>query len=77
MNTGACPNKKCDEFIDYDSIKEFPTKCNRCNEDITEKHYQNFKEIMQTTRSHLEELKMSDVTCKCWWYCHFNSTHYL
>lgn len=65
MNTGACPNKKCDDFIVYDSINGFPIKCSRCSEEITEKHYQQFKEIMQATRAHLDSLKMSNVACKC------------
>lgn len=64
MNTGACPNRRCDEFIDFYSNNAFPTKCIRCREEITEKHHQQFKEIMQATRAHLDSLKMSDVACK-------------
>lgn len=64
MNTGACPNKKCDEFIEFSAINSFPTKCIRCTEEITEKHYQQFKDIMQATRSHLDSLKMSNIACK-------------
>lgn len=64
MNAAACPNQKCDEFIEFDSINGLPTKCNRCNEKITEKHYQQFKEITQATRLHLDSLKMSNVACK-------------
>lgn len=63
MNTGACPNRKCDEFIDFDAIAQFPTKCIKCSEEITGKHHQQFKDIMQATRSHLDALKMSNVAC--------------
>lgn len=64
MNAGACPNQKCDAFIEYNSINKLPSKCSKCSEQITEKDYQQFKDIMQATRSHLDSLKMSNVACK-------------
>lgn len=64
MNAGACPNPKCSEYIDFDSIKMYPTKCKKCGEEITEKHYQHFKDIMNATRTHLDSLKMSNIACK-------------
>lgn len=64
MNSGACPNAKCNEFIDFDSIKIFPTKCKKCDEHITEKHNQHYKDIMYATRMHLDTMKMSSVACK-------------
>lgn len=68
MNAGACPNKKCNEFIDFDSVNTFPLKCKKCNERISEKHYQHFKEIVNASRIHLDSLKMSNVACKCCLY---------
>lgn len=64
MNAGACPNAKCQEFINFDSIKSYPAKCPKCDERITEKDNQCFKDIMQTTRMHLDSMKMSSVACK-------------
>lgn len=64
MNAGACLNAKCTEYIDYDSIKIYPTKCQKCNELITKKNYQQFKEILNTTKTHLDSLKSSSVACK-------------
>lgn len=64
MNAGACPNAKCSEYIDFDSIKTYPAKCRKCDEEITENQYQHFKDIMSATRSHLDGMKMSNVACK-------------
>ncbi|XP_031626334.1 histone-lysine N-methyltransferase SMYD3 [Contarinia nasturtii] len=61
MNAGACPNAKCQAFISFDTIKSYPTKCAKCNECISEKDAQRFKDIMQTTRMHLDSMKMSSV----------------
>lgn len=64
MNAGACPNAKCAEFIDFESMTTFPTKCKTCDEVITEKHCQHFKDMMYATRMHLDKMKMSSVACK-------------
>lgn len=65
MNAGACPNfVRCNEFIDFESVKKYPTKCQRCDERITNKHYQQYKDIMLQTRMHLDSMKMASVACK-------------
>lgn len=64
MNAGACSNAKCTEFIDFDSIKTFASKCRTCDEPITRRNYQRYQDVMSATRHHLDSLKMSDVACK-------------
>lgn len=64
MNAGACPNAKCSEFIDFDTQKSYPTKCKKCDEPITENHYQHYADIMHATKMHLDTMKMSSVACK-------------
>lgn len=66
MNAGACANKQCNEYIDFDSIGAYPTSCKKCGERITESHHRQFKEIMSATRMHLDKMKMSSVACKIW-----------
>ncbi|XP_055307325.1 histone-lysine N-methyltransferase SMYD3 isoform X1 [Sitodiplosis mosellana] len=61
MNAGACSNAKCNEFIDFESLKKYPTNCKKCDERITAKHYQQFKDVMHATRMHLDSMKMSSV----------------
>lgn len=81
MNAGACPNEKCNEFIDFESIEAYPTNCKRCSERITETHHQHFKEILNMTQMHLDKMKLSSVACKFWYQIfhlpledHVNST---
>lgn len=64
MNAGACPNEKCNEYIDFELLKKYPANCMKCDESITLSHYQQFKDIMQATRMHLDSMKMSSVACK-------------
>ena len=65
MNAGACPNfVRCNECIDFESLKKYPTKCKRCDERITTKHYQQYKDIMSQTLMHLDSMKMASVACK-------------
>lgn len=64
MDAGACPNTKCHESINFESLKNYPTNCKKCDERITVKHYQNFKDIMHATRMHLDSMKMSSIACK-------------
>lgn len=64
MNAGACPNQKCDAFIEFNSINKFPVKCSKCSEEVSENDHQQFKEIMHATRVHLDSLKSSKVACK-------------
>lgn len=64
MNAGACPNAKCNEFIDFQSTKKYPIKCMRCDEVITEEHHQKYMDIMHASRMHLDSMKMSSFACK-------------
>lgn len=64
MNAGACTNPKCNEYIDIESCKRFPIKCEKCDETITEKHYQLYKDIMHATRMHLDTMQTSSTACK-------------
>lgn len=67
MNAGACPNEKCNEYIDFKSIEAYPTNCKRCSERITKAHHQHFKEILNMTQMHLDKMKLSSVACKFWY----------
>lgn len=64
MKAGACPNAKCMEAVNFESIKAFPTKCNQCGERILEHHNQQFKDVMDATRMHLDNMKTSSIACK-------------
>lgn len=64
MNAAACLNKKCDAFIDFNTKPEFPMKCNKCDQSITAKHYEAFKDMVSVTREHLDKMKVSSMACK-------------
>lgn len=63
MNAAACANKKCTELIDFKTNVKFPLKCKTCDETITEKHYEAYKDMMSVTRTHLDKMKVSSVAC--------------
>lgn len=64
MNAGACPNGKCNAFINFDSFERFPAKCQNCEEIITDKHHQLYEDLMHTTQMHLDKMKLAGVACK-------------
>lgn len=64
MNAAACINSKCNEPIQLTDTTKLPFKCSRCEHVITEKHYQTFRDVMNTTRMHLDKMKMSNFACK-------------
>lgn len=63
MNAAACINSKCNEPIQLTDTTKLPFKCSRCEHVITEKHYQTFRDVMNTTRMHLDKMKMSNFAC--------------
>lgn len=64
MNAGACPNGKCNAFINFVSFERFPAKCRNCDEIITDKHHQLYQDLMHTTQMHLDKMKLASVACK-------------
>lgn len=62
MNAAACPNPNCTEPLDMQTDDEV-TKCQRCDEAVTDKHRQTYRDMMLVTRMHLDKMKQSSVAC--------------
>lgn len=62
MNAAACPNPKCSESLNLQTDET--TKCPKCDEAISEKYRQMFRDVMSVSRMHLDKMKMSNVACK-------------
>ena len=61
MNAAACPNAKCNEYINVqNNTKE--DECGSCGATITTEHISKYYEIMELTKLHIENMK--DVACK-------------
>lgn len=64
MNAAACPNSKCIQMIQFDENgAKLPFNCSKCDQPITEKHLQTFRDVSIATRMHLDKMKMSNVAC--------------
>lgn len=64
MSSASCPNQHCDEMIFFIQNIKLPFECKKCKQMITSKHQQTYNEIMDLTRMHLDQMKMSNVACK-------------
>lgn len=64
MNAAACSNSKCNEMIHFKENSKLPFNCNKCDHQITEKHYQMYRDVLHATRLHLDKMKMSNIACK-------------
>lgn len=62
MNAAACPNPKCNEVLNLQNDETI--KCPRCEEAVSEKCRQTFRDVMSATRMHLDKMKMCNVACK-------------
>lgn len=60
MTGAACPNSKCDNCIDTGSIKP-NQQCSKCNTIVTEEFLNEFRDVMEMTQMHLENMK--ETTC--------------
>ncbi|CAH1154974.1 unnamed protein product [Phaedon cochleariae] len=56
MTGAACPNLKCDNCIDSMNMAPGQT-CQKCNEVITKEFIENFKEVIDITNMHLDNMK--------------------
>lgn len=57
MNAASCVNERCDALVDIES-----DRCEKCDSYITMEHREKFKEIMDLTKNHLQN--MEDIACK-------------
>lgn len=58
-NAAACPNAKCNEYLD---IRRLNDVCPKCNAAITNEHKDRFSEVIELTQMHLDQMK--DIACK-------------
>lgn len=58
-NAAACPNSKCNEYLD---ARRSYDVCPKCNVRITDEHFERFFEVVELTKMHLD--KMKDIACK-------------
>lgn len=58
-NAAACPNSKCNEYLD---LRHLTDACPKCNARITDEYVDRFREVVEFTRMHLD--KMKDIACK-------------
>lgn len=61
MNAAACPNEKCNEFLNL-YAEPLPTECTKCKAEIGTEHVETFMEIMELTKIHVENMK--DIACE-------------
>lgn len=52
MNAASCVNERCDALVDIES-----DRCEKCNSYITMEHREKFKEIMDLTKNHLQNME--------------------
>lgn len=62
MNAAACPNKKCNAYLNVQSLPcAEPFKCEKCHTIITHDFVENFHDTMEFTKTHVENMK--DIAC--------------
>lgn len=64
MSSASCPNKNCTEMIFLAENTKLPFECEKCKQTITAKHRETYSEVMNLTKLHLDQMKMSRVACK-------------
>lgn len=64
MSAAACPNTKCNQMIYFEENIKLPMNCSKCEQLITEKHHQMYRDVTHATRMHLDKMKMSNIACK-------------
>lgn len=65
MSSASCPNKNCAEMIFFAENTKLPSECEKCKQTITAKHRDTYTEVMDLTKLHLDQMKMSRVACNC------------
>lgn len=63
MDSAACPNPKCSEQINIGKDSRI-VQCRKCQVTIPNSHIETFKDVMTTTRMHVDRMKQSSMTCK-------------
>lgn len=62
MNAAACPNKKCNAFINFECLEASTTSsCEKCHTTIQQDFFERFNETVDLTKSHVENMK--DIAC--------------
>ncbi|RZC32557.1 histone-lysine N-methyltransferase SMYD3 [Asbolus verrucosus] len=56
INAAACPNKQCDNYIDIENANP-DDKCCKCNAIISETFLEQFKQVVELTDMHLQNMK--------------------
>jgi hypothetical protein len=56
INAAACPNDQCDNYIDAESASA-DDKCGKCGAAITENFLELFKQVIEFTDIHLQNMK--------------------
>lgn len=64
MSAAACLNTNCDQMIHFEENIKLPMNCSKCDQLITEKHHQMYRDVTHATRMHLDKMKMSNIACK-------------
>lgn len=65
MNAAACSNTKCNGLVNL--LNQSPNsnvQCAKCTVTIPRGHIESFKEVMTTTRMHLDKMKHSSLVCE-------------
>lgn len=58
-NAAACPNSKCNEYLDSLRLND---ACPKCKTLLTNEQIERFHEVMEFTKMHLD--KMKEISCK-------------
>lgn len=65
MNSAACSNPQCSGMINLTDCKSSATvQCTKCSTTIPKSHIETFKDLITTTRMHLDKMKYSNTACE-------------